>query len=97
MLGRATRGVAALYSAGETGAELVYRELQMKVSDECLNEHWFLTLQKAQLVIGAWGQEYNEERPHSAIGNLTPMELINHHHNQPQTAVESTSLAVCNH
>jgi putative transposase len=62
--------------------------------DECLNEHWFLTLQEAQLVIEAWRREYNEERTHSAIGNLTPMEFIHHHHNQPQTTQESTSLAV---
>lgn len=65
-----------------------------KFRDECLNEHWFLTLQEAQLVIEAWRREYNEELTHSAIGNLTPMEFINHHHNQPQTAQESTSLAV---
>lgn len=65
-----------------------------KFRDECLNEHWFLTLQEAQLVIEAWRREYNEERTHSTIGNLTPMEFINHHHNQPQTAQESTSLAV---
>jgi len=65
-----------------------------KFRDECLNEHWFLTLPEAQLVIEAWRREYNEERTHSAIGDLTPMEFINHHHNQPQTAQESTSLAV---
>jgi len=64
-----------------------------KFRDECLNEHWFLTLQEAQLVIEAWRREYNEER-HSAIGDVTPMEFINHHHNQPQTAQESTSLTV---
>ena len=65
-----------------------------KFRDECLNEHWFLTLQEAQLVIEAWRREYNEERTHSAIGDVTPMEFINHHHTQPQTAQESTSLAV---
>lgn len=65
-----------------------------KFRDECLNEHWFLTLQEAQLVIEAWRREYNEERAHRAMGNLTSMEFINHHHNQPQTAQESTSLAV---
>ena len=65
-----------------------------KFRDECLNEHWFLTLREAQRVIEAWRREYNEERPHSAIENLTPMEFINHHHSQPQTAQEATSLAV---
>jgi putative transposase len=65
-----------------------------KFRDECLNEHGFLMLQEAQLVIEAWRREYNEDRTHSAIGDVTPMENINHHHYQPQTAQESTSLAV---
>jgi putative transposase len=47
-----------------------------KFRDECLNEHWFLTLQEAQLVIEAWRREYNEERTHSGIGDLTPQEFI---------------------
>ena len=65
-----------------------------KFRDECLSEHWFLTLPEAQLVIEAWRREYNEERTHSTIGDVTPLEFINHHHNQPQTAQESISLAV---
>jgi integrase-like protein len=28
-----------------------------KFRDECLNEHWFLTLQEGQVVIEAWRQE----------------------------------------
>jgi len=43
-----------------------------KFRDECLNEHWFATLEQARAVIGAWRRDYNEVRPHSAIGNLTP-------------------------
>ena len=62
--------------------------------DECLNEHWFLTLLEAQVVIEAWRKEYNEERTHSTIGNLTPMVFINHHQNRPKAAQELTSLAV---
>ncbi|MBS0178321.1 MAG: transposase [Nitrospira sp.] len=42
-----------------------------KFRDECLNEHCFLTPREAQLVIEVWWREYNEELPHSAIGNLT--------------------------
>jgi putative transposase len=40
--------------------------------DECLNEHWFLTIAHARRVIEAWRIEYNTERPHSSLGNLTP-------------------------
>jgi putative transposase len=42
-----------------------------KFRDECLNEHWFLTLHEAQLVIEAWRREYNEERTHSTIGDVS--------------------------
>ncbi len=43
--------------------------------DECLNEHWFLTLAHAQGVIERWRIEYNTERPHSSLGDLTPEEF----------------------
>ena len=59
-----------------------------------MKEHWFLALQDAQLVIEARRREDDEKRTHSAIGDLTPMELINHHQNQLQTAQESSSVAV---
>ena len=52
-----------------------------KFRDECLNEHWFLTLQEAQRVIEAWRREYNEERTHSTIGDVTPQEFITNYHN----------------
>jgi putative transposase len=45
--------------------------------DECLNEHWFLTMPHARRVIEAWRIEYNTERPHSSLGNLTPAEYAN--------------------
>lgn len=43
-----------------------------KFRDECLNEHWFLSMHHARQVIAAWRQEYNYERPHSSLGYLTP-------------------------
>jgi putative transposase len=42
--------------------------------DECLNEHWFLTLAHARDVIERWRVEYNTQRPHSSLGDLTPVE-----------------------
>jgi putative transposase len=62
--------------------------------DECVNEHWFLTLQEAQVVIEAWRQEYNEERTHSTIEDVTPMEFIQHHQTRTLAAQESMSLAL---
>ena len=43
--------------------------------DECLNEHWFTSLQDAEEKIEAWRRRYNEERPHSSLGGLTPKEF----------------------
>jgi putative transposase len=43
---------------------------------ECLNQHWFLTLADAQEKVEAWRSDYNEERPHGAIGNIPPVVLM---------------------
>ena len=46
-----------------------------KMRDECLNEHWFGTLVEARQTIEAWRRDYNEVRPHSSLGNRTPLEF----------------------
>ena len=43
-----------------------------RLRDECLNEHWFVSLGHAKTIIEAWRQEYNNERPKKALGGLTP-------------------------
>lgn len=43
-----------------------------RLRDECLNEHWFIDMVHARSVIERWRLEYNTERPHSALGYLTP-------------------------
>jgi putative transposase len=48
--------------------------------DECLNVNWFLSLEDAKDKIQAFKDEYNHFRPHSALGNLTPVEAIDRHH-----------------
>jgi putative transposase len=39
---------------------------------ECLNEHWFLSLEDATEKIEAWRDHYNEQRPHSSLGYQSP-------------------------
>ncbi len=39
---------------------------------ECLNASWFLSSADARGRIEQWRRDYNEERPHSALGSLTP-------------------------
>lgn len=45
---------------------------------ECLNTHWFLTLADAREKLEDWRRDYNEVRPHGAIGNKPPITLTNH-------------------
>ena len=42
--------------------------------DECLNIHWFGSIVEAKRLIEAWRIDYNESRPHMALGNKTPSE-----------------------
>jgi putative transposase len=46
-----------------------------RLRDECLNEHWFLGLGDARRIVEAWRQDYNRQRPHSALAYRTPEEF----------------------
>ena len=48
-----------------------------KVRSECLNAHWFMSLDDARSKLEDWRRYYNEERPHSGIGQMTPILLHN--------------------
>lgn len=50
-----------------------------RLRQECLNEHWFLSLNDAQSIVDRWRQDYNHVRPHSALNNLTPHEFAKNH------------------
>jgi putative transposase len=45
-----------------------------KLREECLNVTQFADLADAQAQIEAWRRDYNEQRPHGALGHLTPRE-----------------------
>jgi putative transposase len=47
--------------------------------DECLNVHWFLSIEDACEKIETWRQDYNRNRPHSSLGDMTPEEYRRHH------------------
>lgn len=46
-----------------------------RLRDECLNVHWFLSLADARSKIETRRRQYNESRPHTALGWLTPQEF----------------------
>lgn len=43
--------------------------------EECLNTHWFESLEDAQDKVDAWRWDYDEHRPHRSLMGLTPNEF----------------------
>jgi putative transposase len=61
--------------------------------DECLNLHWFLSLEDAKQEIETWRVDYNQERPHSSLGRLTPAEFAGlHQESEEDLAITSSDL-----
>jgi putative transposase len=59
--------------------------------DECLNEHWFISMVHARKVIEEWRIEYNTEQPHSSLGGLTPSEYAERGLARKEEALSSTA------
>ena len=47
-----------------------------RLRDECLNVHQFTSIEDAKAKIEAWRVDYNQRRPHSSLGHLTPNEFV---------------------
>ena len=61
-----------LIEPGKPNQNAYIESFNGRLRDECLNEHWFVSLAHARAVIEAWRREYNEERPKKSLGGLTP-------------------------
>ena len=61
-----------------------------RLRDECLNVHQFNSLTEAQHIIEAWRLDYNQRRPHSSLGHLTPSEFVGQ-----RQALQTAEEAVC--
>lgn len=46
-----------------------------RLRQECLNENWFMSKEDARCKIEVWRIHYNQSRPHSALGWMTPCEF----------------------
>jgi len=69
------RGVKLVFSRPGKPVDNAFVEaFNGRLRDECLNANWFHSLDEAKRIIETWIKDYNEERPHSALGGLTPME-----------------------
>ena len=63
-----------------------------KFRDECLNEHVFTSLHDAQTKIESWRKDYNENRPHRSLKQLTPNEFAARFNQQEQTEITNLKL-----
>jgi putative transposase len=52
-----------------------------RLRDECLNVHQFTSIEDAKAKIEAWRLDYNQRRPHSSLGHLTPDEYAQQRQN----------------
>ena len=75
-----SRGVRHLLNDAGSPTQNAYIEsFNGKFRDECLNEQWFDSLTQARHEIARWRRDYNEVRPHSAIGRIPPAQFAAAH------------------
>ena len=65
-----------------------------KFRDECLNQHWFLSMKEARGIFEDWRLDYNDVRPHSSLGDLTPTEYVSNWRENTDRESESLNLRV---
>ena len=61
-----------------------------RLRDECLNVHQFTFIADAHTKIEAWRLDYNQRRPHSSLGHLTPDEFV-----AQRQAIQTVEEVVC--
>jgi len=72
----AAKGIKRLHSApGKPWQNGYIESFNGKLRDELLGRTWFSSFRNAKAEIEIWRKYYNNERPHSALGYLTPAEF----------------------
>lgn len=61
-----------LIQPGKPNQNAYIESFNGRLRDECLNEHWFVSLAHAKVEIETWRREFNEGRPKKSLGGLTP-------------------------
>src|SRR5258708_32598391 len=74
--GLATNEIKIIYiKPGSPWEQPFIESFHDKLRDECLNREMFGSLLEARIIIEQWRIEYNQRRPHSSLGYLTPAEF----------------------
>ena len=70
-----THGIqSALIDPGAPWQNAFVESFHSRFRDECLDREWFNSVAEARVIIEGYRREYNTDRPHSSIGDLTPAE-----------------------
>lgn len=69
----------AFIDPGKPSQNAYIESFNGRLRDECLNQHWFASLTEARRLIARWQDDYNEARPHSALGYMAPAEYRRFH------------------
>ena len=81
------RGIRIDFSRPGTPTDNVTVEsFKGRLRQECLNENWFMSLEDARCKIEVWRIHYNQSRPHSALGWMTPSEFAEKIYRLPEYA-----------
>lgn len=59
--------------------------------DDCLSVEWFRSRREAKALIETWRRHYNDVRPHSSLGGLTPSEFKRKYTDSESRGREATS------
>ena len=74
------QGIHATTPPTRSGSSCNNASFNWRLRDECLNVNQFVSLADAKVKIEAWRVDYNQCRPHSSLGHLTPNEFARQRH-----------------
>jgi putative transposase len=92
----ANGGSAALIEPGKPWQNGVAERFSGKCRDECLHMEWFRRRREARVSIEPYRQHYQEERPHSSLGDHTPAEVARGRGVSPPTRSRKPTAACSN-
>lgn len=67
----------AFIQPGKPTQNAFVESLNGRFRQECLNQHWFRSLDEARQIIDDWRYHYNHKRPHSTLNYMTPVAFAN--------------------
>jgi putative transposase len=63
-------------SPGDKNENAFIESFNARLRDECLNMHWFLSLNEVREELSEWRLDYNYDRPHRSLGGLSPVAFV---------------------